>query len=93
MPLSISWRTSPRGVRRRRESSSPSCSFELEMSTATVAALRQAGQREGAPPVTGAGPSFSHSSQALWLNNAGHNWLQLPSGTWGLDQLWVEGAR
>ncbi|HEX7288743.1 MAG TPA: ABC transporter substrate-binding protein [Candidatus Angelobacter sp.] len=35
----------------------------------------------------------SHSSQALWLNNGVHNWVQLPNGVWDLDQLWVEGAR
>jgi ABC-type transport system substrate-binding protein len=35
----------------------------------------------------------SHSSQALWLGNGVHNWVQMPSGVWDLDQLWVEGAR
>ncbi len=31
--------------------------------------------------------------QALWLNGTTHNWQQLPTGEWALDQLWVEGAR
>jgi ABC-type transport system substrate-binding protein len=34
-----------------------------------------------------------HVSQAVWLNDSTHNWLQLPSGAWDLTQLWVEGAR
>jgi ABC-type transport system substrate-binding protein len=32
-------------------------------------------------------------AQAVWLNNAAHNWQQLPNGYWNLDQLWMEGAR
>jgi len=36
---------------------------------------------------------ISHSSQALWLNNGVHNWVQSPNGAWDLEQLWVEGAR
>jgi peptide/nickel transport system substrate-binding protein len=35
----------------------------------------------------------AHVKQALWLNNGAHNWQQLPSGAWDLDQMWVEGAR
>jgi peptide/nickel transport system substrate-binding protein len=35
----------------------------------------------------------AHVPQALWLNAATHNWQQLATGTWDLDQLWVEGAR
>lgn len=35
----------------------------------------------------------AHILQALWLNGAIHNWLQLPTGAWDLDQVWVEGAR
>jgi peptide/nickel transport system substrate-binding protein len=36
----------------------------------------------------------AHVPQALWLNNnIAHNWQQLPTGAWDLDQLWVEGAR
>jgi ABC-type transport system substrate-binding protein len=36
---------------------------------------------------------IAHISQALWLNGGVHNWRQLPTGTWDLDQVWVEGAR
>src|SRR5262249_29954796 len=36
---------------------------------------------------------IAHVPEAVWLNGNVHNWLQLPNGTWGLDQLWVEGAR
>jgi hypothetical protein len=36
---------------------------------------------------------ISHISQALWLNNGAHNWVQSPNGTWDLEQLWVEGSR
>jgi peptide/nickel transport system substrate-binding protein len=32
-------------------------------------------------------------SQAVWLSGGAHNWQQLPTGAWELDQLWVEGAR
>jgi hypothetical protein len=35
----------------------------------------------------------AHVPQALWLNTTTHNWQQLVTGTWDLDQLWVEGAR
>jgi hypothetical protein len=35
----------------------------------------------------------AHIPQALWLNNNAHNWQQLVTGAWQLDQLWVEGAR
>lgn len=35
----------------------------------------------------------AHVSQALWLNGNAHNWQQFPTGTWDLNQLWVEGAR
>lgn len=35
----------------------------------------------------------AHVKQALWLNSSVHNWQQLPSGAWDLDQMWVEGAR
>lgn len=35
----------------------------------------------------------AHLPQAVWLNNTVHNWQQLPTGGWQLDQLWVEGAR
>jgi ABC-type transport system substrate-binding protein len=35
----------------------------------------------------------SHVSQAIWLNASTHNWQQLPTGDWDLDQLWVEGGR
>ena len=31
--------------------------------------------------------------QAVWVNGSAHNWQQLPTGTWDLEQLWVEGAR
>ncbi len=34
-----------------------------------------------------------HVSQAVWLNGSTHNWQQLPTGAWDLDQLWVEGGR
>ncbi|HZU33770.1 MAG TPA: ABC transporter substrate-binding protein [Candidatus Angelobacter sp.] len=37
--------------------------------------------------------SVAHLPQALWLNNNVHNWQQLATGAWQLDQLWVEGAR
>jgi len=35
----------------------------------------------------------AHLPQAVWLNNNVHNWQQLLTGEWQLDQLWVEGAR
>jgi hypothetical protein len=35
----------------------------------------------------------AHLPQAIWLNNNVHNWQQLMTGGWQLDQLWVEGAR
>jgi ABC-type transport system substrate-binding protein len=35
----------------------------------------------------------AHVKQALWLNPNAHNWQQLPSGAWDLDQLWMEGVR
>lgn len=35
----------------------------------------------------------AHLPQALWLNNTVHNWQQLATGAWQLDQLWVEGVR
>jgi ABC-type transport system substrate-binding protein len=35
----------------------------------------------------------AHLPQALWLNSTVHNWQQLATGEWHLDQLWVEGAR
>ena len=35
----------------------------------------------------------AHVPQALWLNNAAHNWQQELNGTWNVDQLWLEGAR
>jgi ABC-type transport system substrate-binding protein len=35
----------------------------------------------------------AHIPQAVWLNNNAHNWQQLVTGAWQLDQLWVEGAR
>lgn len=35
----------------------------------------------------------AHVKQALWLNPNAHNWQQLPSGAWSLDQMWVEGVR
>jgi peptide/nickel transport system substrate-binding protein len=35
----------------------------------------------------------AHVSQAVWLNESTHNWLQLQNGAWDLTQLWVEGAR
>jgi ABC-type transport system substrate-binding protein len=31
--------------------------------------------------------------QAVWLNGSAHNFQQLPTGAWDLEQLWVEGAR
>jgi ABC-type transport system substrate-binding protein len=36
---------------------------------------------------------IAHIPQVLWLNNAAHNWQEMPAGSWTLDQLWVEGAR
>ena len=36
---------------------------------------------------------IAHISQALWLNGGVHNWRQLPTGAWDLDQVWVEGAK
>jgi ABC-type transport system substrate-binding protein len=35
----------------------------------------------------------AHLPEAIWLNNNVHNWQQLMTGGWQLDQLWVEGAR
>jgi ABC-type transport system substrate-binding protein len=35
----------------------------------------------------------AHLPQAVWLNSNVHNWQQLATGGWQLDQLWVEGAR
>ncbi len=35
----------------------------------------------------------AHLPQALWLGGNVHNWQQLMTGAWQLDQLWVEGAR
>jgi ABC-type transport system substrate-binding protein len=35
----------------------------------------------------------AHLPQTIWLNNNVHNWQQLMTGGWQLDQLWVEGAR
>ncbi len=35
----------------------------------------------------------AHLPQAVWLNGNVHNWQQLATGDWLLDQLWVEGAR
>lgn len=35
----------------------------------------------------------AHLPQVVWLNNNVHNWQQLLTGGWQLDQLWVEGAR
>jgi peptide/nickel transport system substrate-binding protein len=35
----------------------------------------------------------AHLPQALWLNSNAHNWQQMVTGEWQLDQLWVEGAR
>jgi ABC-type transport system substrate-binding protein len=35
----------------------------------------------------------AHLPQAVWLNNNVHNWQQLLTADWQLDQLWVEGAR
>lgn len=35
----------------------------------------------------------AHISQAVWLNNNLHNWVELPTGTWGFDQVWTEGGR
>jgi peptide/nickel transport system substrate-binding protein len=29
-------------------------------------------------------------SQAVWLNSNLHNWQQLPTGDWDMDQVWVE---
>jgi ABC-type transport system substrate-binding protein len=36
---------------------------------------------------------IAHVSEAVWLNNNVHNWLQGPAGDWNLDQLWTEGGR
>jgi hypothetical protein len=36
---------------------------------------------------------IAHASQAVWLSPATHNWQQSPTGSWQLDQFWVEGAR
>ena len=36
---------------------------------------------------------IAHVSQALWLNQGVHNWRQLATGAWDLDQVWVEGAK
>lgn len=36
---------------------------------------------------------IAHVPEAVWLSNSIHNWQQLPTGAWDLDQLWVEGAR
>lgn len=36
---------------------------------------------------------IAHVSQAVWLSNTVHNWLQAPTGAWNLDQLWTEGGR
>jgi ABC-type transport system substrate-binding protein len=35
----------------------------------------------------------AHMSQAVWLNNYLHNWIESPTGTWELEQLWTEGGR
>jgi ABC-type transport system substrate-binding protein len=35
----------------------------------------------------------AHMSQAVWLNNNLHNWVESPTGTWELNQLWTEGGR
>ncbi len=35
----------------------------------------------------------AHLPQALWLSGSVHNWQQLMTGAWQLDQLWIEGAR
>ena len=35
----------------------------------------------------------AHVQQALWLNSNVHNWQQQATGSWQLDQLWIEGAR
>jgi peptide/nickel transport system substrate-binding protein len=35
----------------------------------------------------------AHLPQAVWLNGNVHNWQQLVTGAWQLDQLWMEGAR
>jgi ABC-type transport system substrate-binding protein len=32
-------------------------------------------------------------SLAVWLNSNLHNWQQLPTGEWDMDQIWVEGAK
>ena len=29
-------------------------------------------------------------SQAVWLNSNLHNWQQLPTGEWNLDEIWTE---
>jgi peptide/nickel transport system substrate-binding protein len=36
---------------------------------------------------------IAHVPESVWLSNSIHNWQQLPTGSWDLDQLWVEGAR
>ena len=36
---------------------------------------------------------IAHVSEAVWLNNNVHNWVQGPAGDWNLDQLWIEGGR
>ena len=36
---------------------------------------------------------IAHVSEAVWLNNNVHNWVQKPAGDWNLDQLWTEGGR
>ncbi len=36
---------------------------------------------------------IAHASQAVWLSPLTHNWQQSPTGSWQLDQLWMEGAR
>jgi ABC-type transport system substrate-binding protein len=36
---------------------------------------------------------IAHVSEAVWLNNNVHNWLQGPAGDWNLDQLWTAGGR
>ncbi len=35
--------------------------------------------------------TIAHVSEAVWLNNNVHNWIQNPAGDWSLDQLWTEG--
>ena len=36
---------------------------------------------------------IAHVSQAVWLNNTVHNWLEAPNGAWNLDQLWTDGGK